>query len=909
MIGLAATSEVAERPTQGTSQASFVRIAQSSSEATRQEVGRENVGTQAATEEDKSSSKAVVELEEVVVTGSHIRGAPSVTAVPDIIDGEVIRNSGYATLHQFMHNYVKNFGGGPSEDTDDVSAQGNFTDGAGINLRGLGTSATLVLVNGRRLAVAGLDTSFNDISLIPTSMIERVEVLLDGGSALYGTDAVAGVVNVILRKDFEGAETHARIASVTKGGLKEYGAGQTFGGTWESGNALISYDYLLREPLESSSRSYLASHDHRLQGGTDRRYTYSNPGNILDPATFEPILGIPKGQDGRALAAGELINDVNLSSLGAYGQQLGRQERHGFFGYAEQTIGNRASAFAEARYVERRADTKQPFQPQVLSVPSSNPFFVDPFGGSSAVYVAYDMTQDMGRSVSQSNVRDYTGTIGMTVDVGPSMQARVHVTYGEQDAFNYADGTRSSKLAEALSNPDPNAAFNPFGDGSHTNAEVLAGLRGTNAIQTASDMFSAAAILDGALVRLPAGDFKFAFGVDYQKADFDISQSLLNGSIPGAVLGREVKSVFGELLIPVLKSNSQTASSILDISLAGRFDDYSDFGQTRNPRIGARWQPFNDLTLRASWGTSFRAPNMASLAVTRNFAYDLPAVNPSGESVLALVKTGGNPALKSEESKNWSVGLHWEPRLLEGLSIDLGYYRIDFENRIELLAHPAYPVTRPEEFGRFAILNPTQAQLGEFCSLPYTKYYSDSLCTNASAIDALIDYRYQNMAQTLIEGSDLTANYSTEIAEDQDLLITVDASLVHRLEAGLSAKTMTDMVDTLGFPVDFRASASARWTYKDWLATTLSANYMDGYDDKQNYPFLRVESWLTFDLNLSARLARESSPSWLKSPVVSFGVVNLFDRAPPFVNNVEGYDPRNADPLGRFVSLSFTTQW
>ncbi|MFL6604479.1 MAG: TonB-dependent receptor domain-containing protein [Steroidobacteraceae bacterium] len=205
------------------------------------------------------------ELDEVVVTGTHIRGPTNSASPVQIYKRDEIDRTGAGTVEQFLRQLPQNFNGGASDSTVGAIAGGskvaNVTGGTGVNLRGLGNDATIVLVNGRRIAAGSSKADFVDISLIPLTAVERVEIVTDGASAIYGSDAVGGVINFILRKDFNGAETRARYSSVGQGSSNETSIGQTLGHIWDSGSALLSYEYYDRTPLNAADRSYTNSVD------------------------------------------------------------------------------------------------------------------------------------------------------------------------------------------------------------------------------------------------------------------------------------------------------------------------------------------------------------------------------------------------------------------------------------------------------------------------------------------------------------------------------------------------------------------------------------------------------------------------------------------------------------------------
>jgi iron complex outermembrane recepter protein len=201
------------------------------------------------------------DLQEITVTGTHIRGAADSASPVEIYTRDDIDATGANTVAQFLQTLPQNFGGGASENTaNGYTGSGQTTNssfGSAPNLRGLGADATLVLINGHRVAPGSSDGSFVDVSMIPLTAIERVEIVTDGASAIYGADAVGGVVNFILRSKFDGAETRAQYGSVTSGSMHNVQAGQTVGKDWGSGSAVLSYQYFDQTPLSAGSRDYL----------------------------------------------------------------------------------------------------------------------------------------------------------------------------------------------------------------------------------------------------------------------------------------------------------------------------------------------------------------------------------------------------------------------------------------------------------------------------------------------------------------------------------------------------------------------------------------------------------------------------------------------------------------------------
>src|SRR6185312_7193485 len=208
-----------------------------------------------------TATQKIVTLSTVTVTGSQIVGVHDIASPLQVYTREDIDQTGAGSVQRFIQTLPQNFQGGAWEGSvSELSGGGganNGVGGTGVNLRGLGNDATLVLLNGHRIAPGNGDGNFVDVSLIPATALDRVEVMPDGASALYGSDAVGGVVNFITRKDYQGAETRIRYGGVTEGKLDEYQFAQTFGKAWGSGSALLSYEYLQQSPLSLNDKSWV----------------------------------------------------------------------------------------------------------------------------------------------------------------------------------------------------------------------------------------------------------------------------------------------------------------------------------------------------------------------------------------------------------------------------------------------------------------------------------------------------------------------------------------------------------------------------------------------------------------------------------------------------------------------------
>lgn len=337
------------RATSGASAATdgkSVRLAQTATTAAT--VSAENARTEA-----EERREIDVDLGEVIVTGTHIRGVEIAGSNLIVIDRNYIDKSGYATVQDIVRTLPQNFSGGVNEilGTTDFGAA-NVNYGSAVNLRGLGPGATLVLINGHRAVSGGFAGAFVDVSNIPSSAIERIEVLSDGASAVYGSEAVSGVINFILREDYDGAETRARFGTLD-GDADEVLASQLLGNDWNGGNVLLGYQYYERDTLLLTDRPYSADTDQRPRGGDNFSSANSNPGNIFD-LNGQPAFAIPAGQDGTALTVGDLQSGVvNFQNQAEQDALLPKQEMHSVFLDGSQDMGERVHLFAQGRYNAR----------------------------------------------------------------------------------------------------------------------------------------------------------------------------------------------------------------------------------------------------------------------------------------------------------------------------------------------------------------------------------------------------------------------------------------------------------------------------------------------------------------------------------------------------------------------------
>ncbi|GGL36007.1 TonB-dependent receptor [Caulobacter rhizosphaerae] len=861
-------------------------------------------------------------LSELVVTGTRIRGAAPVGGDPIVITRQDIDRAGFSTAQQILQSVPQNFGGGPGETTSGTSSRNgapfNTAMGSGVNLRGLGSNSTLVLINGVRPAGAGIAGTFTDLSVIPASALERVEVLADGASALYGSDAVAGVVNFVMRDRFEGAETRLRYGSAD-GEAREVQASLVLGKIWGAGGATLAYEYYDRQALAADTRAF-ATEDLRAFGGADYRQPYAAPGTILAGGQS---YAIPAGQDGGNLTVDQLlVGQDNVSDAYRNADLLPQQRRHSLYLSGRQALSAHTRVFVQGLAAQRTFDQRILGGNRLtVSVPSSNPFYINPLGGTDPVLVRYDFTGDLGATHTNGRVRAFNGLAGVTRELG-DWSATVQGGLARQQERYRIDnyGPNGSVLAAALADSDPATAYNVFGDPGSTPRATIDAVRGWYASQSLFKTWSAGVRAEGPLASLPAGQIRLALGAERRSERYTQSSTyLLFGASPFTAQTeypptRDITAVYAELRAPLV-SPTMGVSGIqaLDLSVAGRIERYSDVGSTANPKIGLDWRPTTDLLLRASYGTSFRAPSFQDLRQGPSVNAYQPSVltdpqSPSGNTTV-LTLLGNAPDMDPEQATTWTAGLTYKPSQIPGLNVSATYYDIDYRDRIANVNANAFNILIERDlYGEVIDDHPSAATIAA--------YYTSPLLYNpggiaASAVTAIVDLRNRNLSRVRQRGLDLDVGYAIS-APWGDINLGLSGSYIFSIDQQVTNTSPTvDVVGTVGNPTDLRLRGRAGWSRGPWTVTGF-VNFTSNYENQTVSPRQGVDSWTTADLQL-AYTVPDNAPR-LRGVRLALTATNLFDRDPPFaemrtVVSAIGYDGEKADPSGRRVALEITKSW
>lgn len=867
-------------------------------------------------------------LSELVITGSHIRGADAGAAPVLQLDRSALDRRGYATVADALAALPQNYAGlaTPASATTGIdSTTQNFTRATTVNLRALGPDATLVLVNGRRMAGTGGKGDLADISSIPAAAVERVDVLLDGASALYGSDAVGGVVNLIMKRDFEGAETQLR-AGFARGGGDERLAAQTFGKVWATGHALVTYEYYARDALPFTARDYLASADLRPFGGTDHRTTTSSPGNvlILDPVTntSRPTYGIPVGATSFPLKPTDFIaGSLNFQSPKLGMDLLPNQERNSVYANFAQALSDRVEVNGDFRFSRRATNAQSVTPTAILNVTRANPYFASP-NGASTQQIAYSFYGDLGPTYAYAVGRSAAASLGAKVRLWGDWQSDGYLAYAKEQTHSGTTGNLNSLyLNEALGTSADNPAtsfkssvdgfYNPYGSGQANSRTILDFIgSGYSRQRFESRMTSLNLQADGKVWSLPGGDLRLALGAQTRRESFDQYQESQLSTVAPVVTrparqSRTVNAAFAELRAPLVgPDNAVPGVRRLELSLAARIESYSDAGQTTDPKVGVTWEPTEGLRLRATYGTSFRAPGLTETHAAQTISAFTLASN--GQRLLVLDTDGGNPDLAPETAKSWTAGFDLSPPQVSGLKVSATLFDTDFSGQIDrpvfrfLASGVTNPVIAP--FVR-AVSASNPADLARVQALLNDPTYTTPGLFPASAFNLIIDTRYVNTGRLHVRGLDGQVSYGFDRGPDRFDLALSGTYLFHYDQQLTPTAPTGDFVNLAGQPLALRARGEASWRRGD-LGATLGLNYAGAYKSSLGQ---HIDAWTTADLQL--RWA--PSQGALEGLTLTASVQNLFDADPPFYDSPQGvgYDAANADPVGRFTAIQLTKRW
>ncbi|WP_321490003.1 TonB-dependent receptor domain-containing protein [uncultured Hyphomonas sp.] len=944
--------------------------------------------------------------DKIVVVGSYIEGVGDSGALPVTVLGrEELDVTGALSTGDLLVNI-------PSVGDLEFSDGNTGTNGArgdvtGINLRGLGSGRSLVLVNGRRItghpqseAVDGVPVTFFNVNSVPSTLIERVEVLRDGASALYGSDAIAGVVNLSLFDEYDKSYVTAQYGASTETDLAEYSIGGRTGFEFNGGRTHITVggSYYGRDPVSSCEMGeWFCNLDRRellpesWQGDTqfDNRSTIGPYGRfqvgVLNPdGTFD---GTAVAQNGTNLTASSGVFHMQPDDFpgsratigGGISIDDGTQDRDLRYNFNETQIAipdmtrfniastfshelqNGVELFGEAMYYDSESTTQRaagPFDQSLalIIVPASN--YYNPFGavgspnrlpdtdapaeGLDIVIQGY-RPLEMGPRIIKVDQDLYRLLGGARWEMS-GWDVETALGYSEATARDEEFNRISKTLLQdqiALSTPD---AFNPFGGPDANSAAVLEQVRvssvryGESALTTwdikatRPDLFT-----------LPGGDVGVAVGIDYRKEEvsedsdprLDGTIQFTNGAIPDEsdLVGvsatrdfsgeRDVWSAFTELQIPIVgEGNRVPGIYALDLQLAARFEDSSDFGDTLNPKIAGHWFITPGFSLRAAYGEGFRAPNLVQInqgTITRRNQGDadpyredvVGTPNDVGDTYRPSIREG-NPDLDAEESESQVFGLIFQPveGPLDGLRFSLDYWKVETTNAITTLGvdrlldddfasliaggagspnviRAALTQEDIDAFAAYNLANPTDQRV----AVGEVQYVIDG---------------YVNLDGREVEGYDIAASYDFRPGRFGDFSIGASATKLETYNETRDGAVF-DELRRNGNP-EWRASMFTRWSLGPWKAGAQLRYVSDVFDTSATNDDTgedwKVDEWMSVNGFVGYSFGEDTGI--LSQANARLGVRNLFDEAPPKADESAGYLSGLYSVEGRVVYLELS---
>jgi iron complex outermembrane recepter protein len=873
--------------------------------------------------QDAQEGSGANDAEAIVVTGSRLRQTDLVAAAPvTIMDAEDIDKTGAQSVGELLRELPV-----ASPSTSESGGRGN--DGsATVALRGLDAVNTLVLLNGRRLLSNNAGGTV-DLNSVPFDAVERVEILQNGASAIYGTDAVAGVVNMITRRDYDGIKLRAGTGISSRGDLPSFELSGTFGKKYSTGGFIFNVSFRKSGGNLIADRPVSLDPDWRATGGRNFRDSapLSTAFKGLDPADPNRALIIREGvtqatslsdfRDYIFPATGTPISTGNDGiNYFEYESSASKISQLNLWFAGHQDLTDNISAFAEVSYNKRKSLGF--FAPDYFifsnqNIVSANNDF-NPFGRDVAA--ARTLLEVTRTGVPRSKDVDselYRVVAGLQGKIGSNWDWELSGNYQKLDYYSYGGrGVQRARLRIAIGDSDICRAtpgcvpMNLFGATGSVTDEMLKFVTVDRFTDISSELKSVVGNVSGTLLQLPAGDLNISIGGEYRTESFaqiqDDQIDKTTRTPPFLPPTRKVSEVYGELGIPVLRDIPFIYR--LDIDAAVRFSHYNAFGNTTNPQVSVRWRPYQDLLIRGSWSSAFRAPNFTEANTTQSRSAR-PVNDPCASAAFATfpgcngrlaevntstpIITGGNPDLRPETAKSMTAGFVFTPSFVPRLSLTVDFYKIKKSDIIGI-ADPEY------------IVQQNASGAG------YTNAVLRSPVNNS--ITDILSIR-ENLLTLKVQGVDIGAEYTTAEASWGRLNFRADATYLDSYTQSPAPGTPPversgSYTTAIGTLAKWRASGRATWSL-DNVALTYGMRYVGGVVNEAsllvNGKHLQAESYLQHDLMLSAEIG-----SRMKMAV---GVENVTDEMPPFLegNYYNGFDNLTFSSRGRFfytrVELTF----
>ena len=831
-------------------------------------------------------------VEEVIVTGTSLRGVQPTGSGLVSIQREDIMAIGAPTTADLLTKapQLNSFNTAPRP------ALGGLTGPSTVpGLRGLPVGATLILLDGQRITADSPLQTPPDPSSIPPAAIERVEVVADGASAIYGSDAVAGVINIITRRNLDGAETSIRVGRA-QNGYDTIDLSQAFGRTWSGGSAMLVVAYAEHDRLTNAALPYYTE-DLRAFGGIDLRPTNCpTPNVVISGVNYAPPTYAP------GVAA--------RCSANQFADTLPDTRRTSIVGSVRHEVTDKLSLHGSVRYAAIYLSSNIAAPAASLAIPSTNPFFQAFSGGAPTTEtVLFNLRPITGQQQNHAFGKSGNAVIGGEYKLPKDWRLNASINYGWSDSAGVGDGVNSALLAAAAAGTTTLTALDPFGG--RTDANLRARISDfENVFAATQKLYDYQIKADGALWALPGGEVKLAVGAAFRRHKYDALATQgprgTNGNFNASSAVRDTKALFAETFVPLVgPDNAMPLAQAVNLSAAVRYDDYSDFGSTVNPKFGLTWAPVEDLVLRGSYGKSYHAPDVGDVYAVdnrANFIARFAVVPPGSAPTDTIVLAGGAPNLRPEKAETYSIGADFTPSWIPGLRASVTYYNIKYKDQVGLAPGTTDIFTNPA-FRSFVTLNPTRAQLDALI-IP-GRLVLNTTTPIPSTVGQILDRRRQNLGATNTYGIDFDGSYrwNTDYGS---------------WAAGVAGNRILnfDLQTGVGSPfvpqrqiVRTRVRGNVAWTNGPFAAGA-ALNYTGRFN--QSYAssaggaaVQRVKPFITLDVNGAYDLPDDGL---LGGTSVSINVDNALNERPPVALISGGYSLA-ATPLGRTVWLGLQKKW
>ena len=814
---------------------------------------------------DTTDNSSPIVLDRFVSVGSRIRNIDAAGPNPvTAINRSSLETSGFANVGDALRSLPMMSG----ISLTPVASNNSFTPGVStVNVRGLGDNNVLVLLNGRR-AVPSAAPGFNglltmfDFNSIPESALESIEVLKDGGSAIYGSDAVSGVIDIKLRKKFNGLSVNAEIGNTAHTDSLEKSFSIAMGSTEGANSIVTTFDWKERKSIRDGDYAFSSNANLTSRGGADRRSYAGYPGLVYVPSLEDYyILNTPKVNPTLADFS------VTPASHGTYNfqsvtDQVPATRNYGFYTRGSHDFNPYFYAFAELSF--RRSETIIGAAPTpvfnfnehgdgpdgFLNIPATNPNNPHDEWYARLVHAGNrinDVTSDTPRAL--------LGLGGSIPDT--SWTWETGLLHTSNDVSNLNHGSVFDNLYQNALNGvtiDGQVLYaNPFGP---EDPRITSYYTHDNPTSASFQLRTWDFHTTGDIVDLPAGPLGFAVGGEFRSEKYADNQTVDNitGNIVGGAEGssirgdRNVRAAYAELRVPIVTG--------LQLQLAGRFEHYSDFGSTTKPKYALSYRPTNWLLLRGSYGQSFLAPNLSYLYSSQVTQFSDQALDdpkrPQDAARQIVIHAGGNPKLKPERTTTYYGGFSVEPStgIAKGFSVSVDWLQFKQKDLINQLgtsfllahedSHPGAIVRNPPAAGEtFGVIN----------------YINDT---------------YTNTDNQTYRGYDLELGYLLKTKNWGRFHFVANATYLNKLE--LSGDELAGTYDQ----PKWRGIFSTDWALGDWSAA-IFVSYIGRFDQ-----YAASGKSATASLPSQTLVNPQISYSGLFKTKITLGARNALDRNPPF---------------------------